>query len=73
MARPTLKPVHRGLLRYRVLASYVRHYNAERPHRGIVLRAPEKRSHVDLVEIVLKIKRRDVLGGLIHECHPVAA
>jgi putative transposase len=56
-----------------VLASYARHYNAERPHRGIGLRAPEKRSHVDLVEIVPKIKRRDLLGGLLHEYYPVAA
>jgi putative transposase len=57
----------------RVLASYVRHYNAERPHRGIGLRAPEKHNHVEPVEIVPKIKRRELLGGLIHEYYPVAA
>jgi transposase InsO family protein len=57
----------------RVLASYARHYNAERPHRGIELRAPEKQSHVDPVKIVPEIKRRDLLGGLIHEYYPVAA
>ena len=57
----------------RVLASYARPYNAERPHRGIELRAPEKRSHVDPVEIVPKIKRRDLLGGLINEYYSVAA
>ena len=57
----------------RVLASYVRHYNAERPHRGIDLRAPEKHNHVEPVEIVPKIKRRELLGGLIHEYYPVAA
>jgi putative transposase len=57
----------------RVLASYARHYNAERPHRGIDLRAPEKQSHVDPVEIVPEIKRRDLFGGLIHEYYPVAA
>ena len=57
----------------RVLTSYVRHYNAERPHRGIELRVPEKQSHVDLVEIVPKIKRHNLLGGLIHEYHAVAA
>ena len=50
----------------RVLASYARHYNAERPHRGIDLRAPEKQSHVDPVEIVPEIKRGDLFGGLIH-------
>jgi len=57
----------------RVLASYARHYNGKRPHRGIELRAPEKQSHVDTVEIVPKIKRRDLFGGLIHEYYPVAA
>src|SRR5664280_2004596 len=38
----------------RVLARYVRHYNAERPHRGIDLRAPERQSHTDLVDSVPK-------------------
>jgi transposase InsO family protein len=57
----------------RVLASYVRHYNAERPHRGIDLRTPERQSHVDPVEIVPETKRRDLLGGLIHEYYPAAA
>ena len=57
----------------RVLASYARHYNAERPHRGIALRVPDKQSHVDPVEIVPEIKRRDLLGGLIHEYYSVAA
>jgi len=57
----------------RVLASYARHYNVERPHRGIELRVPEKQSHIDPVAIVPQIKRRDLLGGLIHEYYPVAA
>jgi putative transposase len=57
----------------RVLASYPRPYNAERPHRGIALRAPEKQIHVDPVRIVPEIKRRDLLGGLIHEYYSVAA
>jgi putative transposase len=57
----------------RVLASYVRHYNAERTHRGIDLRAPEKHNHVEPVEIVPKIKRRELLGGLIHEYYSAAA
>ena len=56
-----------------VLASYARHYNAERPHRGIALRVPDKQSHIDPVKIVPEIKRRDLLGGLIHEYYPVAA
>ena len=57
----------------RVLASYARHYNAERPHRDIALRVPQKQSHVEPVAIVPQIKRRDLLGGLIHEYYPVAA
>src|SRR5664279_2731799 len=57
----------------RVLARYVRHDNAERPHRGIELRVPEKQSHVEPVENVPKINRRHLLGGLIHEYLAVAA
>jgi putative transposase len=57
----------------RVLASYVVHYNAERPHRGIALRVPDKQSQVDPVAIVPEIRRRDLLGGLIHEYYPLAA
>lgn len=57
----------------RVLASYVRHYNAERPHRGIDLRVPERHDYVEPVEIVPPVKRRDPLGGLIHEYYPAAA
>jgi transposase InsO family protein len=57
----------------RVLANYASHYNTERPHRGIALRVSEKQSHVDPVAIVPEIKRRDLLGGLIHEYHSVAA
>ena len=57
----------------RVLASYASHYNAERPHRGIELRVPERLSHIDPVKVVPEVKRRDLLGGLIHEYHAVAA
>jgi putative transposase len=56
-----------------VLASYARHYNAERPHRGIAPRVPDKQSHVEPVAIVPEIKRRDLLGGLSHEYYSVAA
>src|ERR1019366_6831882 len=56
-----------------VLASYARHHNAERPHRGIAPRVPDRQSHVNPVETVPEIRRRDLLGGLIHEYYPVAA
>jgi putative transposase len=57
----------------RVLRSYACHYNAQRPHRGLGLRTPESHCDVDPVETVPKIQRRDLLGGLIHEYHAVAA
>jgi hypothetical protein len=57
----------------RLLRGYVRHYNQQRPHRSLALAAPEtgerKSPHVDPREV----ERRDVLGGLIHEYHEVAA
>jgi hypothetical protein len=40
---------------------------------NLELRVPEKQRHVDPVEIVPEISRRDLLGGLIHEYYPVAA
>jgi transposase InsO family protein len=51
-----------------VLPAYIRHYNAHRPHRSLNQRPPdpgepEPRSLTDLD----RIRRRDVIGGLIHE------
>ena len=53
-----------------VLAAYVRHDNEARPHQGLrqqtpVLVAPRARAG--------PVRRRDVLGGLIHEYHREAA
>ena len=59
----------------RLLRGYVRHYNQQRPHRSLALAVPEpeagerKSPHVNPPEV----ERRDVLGGLIHEYHEVAA
>ena len=55
-----------------VLRVYVDHYNRERPHRALELRPPEpdeprQRSRVS------EIRRRDRLGGLIHEYYRAAA
>jgi transposase InsO family protein len=55
-----------------VLRVYVDHYNRERPHRALELRPPElderrQRSPEG------KIRRRDQLGGLIHEYERQAA
>jgi putative transposase len=48
-----------------VLAEYVRHYNAARPHRGLGLEQPVPRLVQSTTEG--RVVRREVLGGLIHE------
>ena len=58
-----------------VLRVYVRHYNAERPHRALDLRAPDLRETPPTAAALAvtpavsadAIRRRDLLGGLIHE------
>jgi putative transposase len=55
-----------------VLRVYVNHYNRERPHRALELRPPEldeRRERSPMGEI----RRRDPLGGLIHEYYRAAA
>ncbi len=54
-----------------VLRDYVAHYNAQRPHRGIHLGVPS--GSAEPVAPSLDVRRRDVLGGLIHEYYPAAA
>ena len=55
-----------------VLAVYVDHYNRERPHRALELRPPELDERRDRSPEG-EIRRRDRLGGLIHEYHRAAA
>lgn len=51
-----------------VLREYVAHYNAKRPHRGIDLRAPDWLQDPPApVPSMLRVRRSDVLGGVIHE------
>jgi putative transposase len=57
----------------RVLRGYVTHYNRQRPHRGIDLGVPVPDSGMTSIPTSLNVDRRDVLGGPIHEYHPVAA
>jgi transposase InsO family protein len=47
-----------------VLCGYVRHYNHARPHRGLHLAVPAPSSGPGHAGTV---RRRDVLGGIIHE------
>jgi putative transposase len=54
-----------------VLAEYARHDNGRRPHRALQLHPP--RPDHPIADITTdQIKRRSVLGGLIHEYEPAA-
>jgi putative transposase len=55
-----------------VLRIYTAHYNRERPHRGIALLPPDP-TNADQRPSGGEIKRRDRLGGLIHEYRRAAA
>jgi putative transposase len=56
-----------------VLRRYQEHYNAQRPHRGLELRTPAGAADREFVSDVPKVRRIEVLGGLICEYEPVAA
>jgi putative transposase len=56
-----------------VLAAYIAHYNEHRPHRALAQRPPlhqpasvEEKVWADVIELD-HVRRRDLLGGLIHE------
>ena len=57
----------------RLLDTYVSHYNSHRPHRGLDLAAPDSPTADAPQSDLGKIRRRDVLGGFIHEYHARAA
>jgi putative transposase len=56
----------------RILRTYTGHYNGRRPHRGLELKTPSPRADPDSLAAAAPIRRRDVLGGLIHEYEPAA-
>jgi len=56
----------------RMLRVYVDHYNTQRPHRSLGLQPPE-REQPRPSPTVGEIRRRDRLGGLIHEYYRAAA
>jgi putative transposase len=57
----------------RVLRIYIAHYNRSRPHRALDLRPPESSEASGLLPDALHaVRRRDRLGGLIHEYELVA-
>ena len=55
----------------RVLATYVAHYNAQRPHRALQLRPPRPQSAIR-EPVQGRIRRRPILGGLINQYEPAA-
>ncbi len=57
----------------RVLHGYVAHYNEERPHRSLALAAPAREPPPTGGSPPAEIRRRDVLGGIIHEYYAAAA
>jgi putative transposase len=56
----------------RVLRVFVAHQNAHRPHRALKLQPPQPAEPPPTPPIG-EIRRRDRLGGLIHEYHRDAA
>jgi putative transposase len=63
---------HRRQLQH-VLGSYTRHYNEHRPHRAVGQRPPlsqppptDERAMAEVIDLD-RVRRRDLLGGLIHE------
>jgi putative transposase len=58
----------------RVLDEYLRHYNDERPHRSLALRPPRGiKVRAGPGAVAARVRRRDRLGGLVHEYYQVAA
>jgi putative transposase len=53
---------------HHVLVAYVRHFNEHRPHRALGQRPP-LREEQPLADVIVldRLRRRDLLGGLIHE------
>lgn len=56
----------------RVLRLYVPHYNGHRPHRALGLTPPDRRGEVPTAVRPVESRRRDLLGGLIHEYRAAA-
>jgi hypothetical protein len=65
--------VSRGNLE-QVLRIYVRHYNKHRPHRALGLEPPNSSARPTLISEARRgrVRRRDLLGGTLHEYHQAA-
>jgi transposase InsO family protein len=65
--------VSRGHLE-QVLRIYVRHYKEHRPHRALGLEPPSPSARPTLISEArrARVRRRDLLGGTLHEYHQAA-
>ena len=57
----------------RTLRTYVDHYNRGRPHRALGLAPPLAGAAEPIPVSPRDVRRRDLLGGLIHKYHAAAA
>lgn len=57
---------------HHALSEYVDHYNTHRPHRTLGQRAPDGKIPAAPADDTIRVRRRDQLGGLIHEYSQVA-
>jgi len=57
-----------------VLRVYVQHDNAHRPHRTLCLAPPNPTARPTLIcnDQPAQVRRRDLLGGLLHQYRPAA-
>jgi len=55
-----------------ILHEYLAHYNDQRPHRALALAAPTRELQEPRGSPPTETRRRDVLGGLIHEYRAAA-
>jgi putative transposase len=54
------------------LSEYADHYNTHRPHRTLSQQPPGGRTHMAPADDNIRVRRRDRLGGLLHEYSQVA-
>jgi putative transposase len=57
---------------HHVLSQYADHYNSHRPHRALGQRPPDGRISIVSADDNIRVRRRDRLGGLLHEYSQVA-
>ena len=57
---------------HHILSEYADHYNTHRPHRALSQRPPDGKIPAAPADDNIRVRRRDRLGGLIHEYSQVA-